>query len=66
MMAIERGCLQNLIFDNQALTSHRVMAAILGVILRPPPPKQLLASRQTNSRYIERLVQMVNLPVGIR
>ena len=43
MMAIERGCLQNLIFDNQALTSHRVMAAILGVILRLPPLKQLLA-----------------------
>ena len=37
VMAIERGMLQNLIFDNQALTSHRAMAAILGVILRLPP-----------------------------
>ena len=42
------------------------MAAILGVILMLPPLKQLLASRQANSRYIERLVQMVNLAVGIR
>jgi ferredoxin len=37
VMAIERGKLQNLIFDNQALFSHRAMAAILGVILKLPP-----------------------------
>ena len=37
LMAIERGKLQDLIFDNQALLSHRAMAAILGVILRLPP-----------------------------
>ena len=48
-MAIERGKLQNLIFDNQALASHRAMAAILGVILRLPPVKQALASRQLRS-----------------
>jgi hypothetical protein len=34
MMAIERGKLQNLIFDNQAMASHRAMAAVLGVILK--------------------------------
>ncbi len=66
LMAIERNCLQNLIFDNQALTSHRVMAAILGVILRLPPLKQLLASKQMNSRYLERLLETVHLPPRIR
>jgi ferredoxin len=56
LMAIERGKLQNLIVDQQALASHRAMAAILGVILRLPPIKQALASRQLQSRYLERLL----------
>ncbi len=55
-MAIERGKLQNLIFDNQALASHRALAAVLGVILRLPPLKQALASRQMRSRYLEALI----------
>ena len=53
VMAIERGKLQHLIFDNQALTSHRAMAAILGVILKLPAVKQAMASRQMKSRYLE-------------
>ena len=40
VMALERGNLQDLIFDNKALFSHRMMGAILGVILRLPPLKQ--------------------------
>ena len=56
LMAIERGTLQNLIFDNQAHLSHRAMAAILGVILRLPPIKQAMASRQMKSRYLARLL----------
>jgi len=56
MMAIERGRLQNLIFDNQALASHRAMAAILGTILRLGPVQQTLASRQMQSLYLERLL----------
>lgn len=57
MMAIERGKLQNLIFDNQALFSHRAMAAILGVILKLPPLKQVMASEQMKSRYLETMIQ---------
>lgn len=56
MMAIERGTLQNLIFDNQALASHRAMAAILGVILKLPPLKQTMASQQVKSRYLGKLL----------
>ena len=56
LMAIERGKLQELIFDNHALASHRAMAAILGVILKLPPIKQALANRQLRSRYVDRLV----------
>jgi ferredoxin len=57
LMAIERGKLQNLVFDNQALFSHRAMAAILGVILKLPPVKQAMASRQMKSRYLETLIR---------
>ena len=56
VMAIERGKLQNLIYDNRALWNHRAMAAILGVILKLPPVKQVMASRQIKSRYMEYLV----------
>lgn len=66
LMAIERGRLQNLIFDNQTHTSHRAMAAVLGAILRLPPMKQLMASKQMKSRYLERLLALVPLPKGVR
>jgi ferredoxin len=56
-MAIERGKLQNLIFDNHALLSHRTMAAILGVIIKLPPLKQALASQQFKSRYLVSLIR---------
>jgi formate hydrogenlyase subunit 6/NADH:ubiquinone oxidoreductase subunit I len=56
MMAIERGRLQDLIFDNRVLWNHRALAAVFGVILRLPPIKQLLASRQVKSRYLEFLL----------
>lgn len=52
VMAIERGKLQDLIFDNQVLFSHRALAAILGVILNLPPVKRAMASKQIKSRYL--------------
>jgi ferredoxin len=59
VMAIERGTLQHLIFDNRALWSHRAMAAVLGVILKLPPIAQAMASRQMKSRYLEALITRV-------
>jgi len=56
VMAIERGKLQHLIFDNRVLLSHRALAAVLGVILKLPPLKQALASQQVKSRYLEALI----------
>jgi NAD-dependent dihydropyrimidine dehydrogenase PreA subunit len=56
MMAIERGKLQHLIFDNRVLWNHRALAALLGVILKLPPVKQILAGKQMKSRYLERLI----------
>jgi formate hydrogenlyase subunit 6/NADH:ubiquinone oxidoreductase subunit I len=57
MMAIERGKLQNLIFDNRVLWSHRTLAALFGAILKMPPVKQVMASKQIKSRYLETLIQ---------
>ena len=56
MMAIERGTLQHLLFSQQAFASHRALAAVFGVILKLPPLKQALASRQFKSRYLEKLI----------
>ncbi len=61
LMAIERGKLQDCIFDNRALLSHRAMAAVLGVILRLPPTKQVLATQQMRSRYLVKLLEQVNV-----
>ena len=64
VMAIERGKLQDLIFDNKVLWSHRALAGVLGVILKLPPLKQALASTQVKSRYLEALVRyMQGAPV---
>jgi hypothetical protein len=60
-MAIERGTLQHLIFDNRVLWNHRALAAVLGVILRLPPVKQVLASRQVKSRYLEFLLAKLDV-----
>ena len=59
LMALERGRLQDCIFDNRAQFSNRAMAAILGVILRLPPTKQVLATEQMRSRYLVRLLEHV-------
>ncbi|MBW6509447.1 MAG: 4Fe-4S dicluster domain-containing protein [Desulfuromonadales bacterium] len=57
VMAIERGKLQHLIFDNQVLFSHRALAALLGAVLNLSPVKRALASEQMKSRYLVKLLQ---------
>jgi len=55
VMAVERGKLQDLLFDNRVLWHHRALAAVLGVILRLPPVARALATDQVKSRYLEAL-----------
>ena len=59
LMAVERGTLQHLIFDNRVLLSHRAMAAVLGAILKLPPAKQVLANAQLRSRFVDYLLHKV-------
>ncbi len=61
IMAIERGKLQHLIFDNRALFSHRALAAVLGAILKLPPIQKALANKQLQSRYLEALINFCNV-----
>ena len=57
IMAVERGTLQHLIIDNNCLASHRIMAAVLGAVLRLPPVKRSLAAGQLGSRYLDKLIE---------
>ena len=56
LMAVERGNLPDLIFDNRVLWTHRALAAVLNAILKLPPLKQILANQQLKSRYLEALI----------
>ena len=62
VMAIERGHLQHLIFDNKVLFSHRALAAVLGILLKLPPIKQAMASQQIKSRYFEKIISKMKRP----
>jgi ferredoxin len=57
MMAIERGKLAEILFDEQAISNHRVMAAILSVIISLSPVEKVLASKQFKSRYLVKLLE---------
>jgi len=57
VMALERGQLANLLFDDKSLVSHRLLGAMFASILRLPPIKRLAATKQVKSVYLERLVE---------
>ncbi len=61
LMAVERGTLQHLIFDNQISKSYRAMATVLGVILKLPPIKQAMAGQQMKSIYLDTLVKRLTI-----
>lgn len=61
LMALERGKLQNVIFDNRVLWSQRALATLLGVLLKLPPLKQAMASEQMRSKYLEALFRRYNI-----
>jgi len=61
MMAIERGNLQDLLFDNRTLFSHRAFSSVLKTILKLPPVKRAMASRQVKSRFFEAIFSRFNI-----
>ncbi len=56
-MALERGTLADLVFDDRALASHRVLGRLLGAVLRLPPVERALAREQVRSVWLERAVE---------
>ncbi len=65
-MALERGNLADLVFDDRALASHRILASLLGAILRLPPVERALAREQVRSVYLERLFEAWERRTGAR
>jgi len=59
--AIETDTLHNLIFDNQAMNSHKFMAAFTGAFLRLSPVKQILVSETFQSKYLMKLIEKVKV-----
>lgn len=60
LQAIETNKLQHLVFRDEEKISHRLLASILGVILKLPPAKQLLASKQLRSKYLRKQIAIYN------
>lgn len=56
-MALERGTLADLVFDDRALASHRLLGRLLGAVLRLPPVERALAREQVRSVWLERAVE---------
>ncbi len=56
LMALDKGTLANLIYDNQSLVSHRILGALFTAILALPPAKQLAANEQLRSKYLANLM----------
>jgi len=60
LQAIETNKLQHLIFRDEDKISHRFLASVLGIILRLPPAKQVLASEQLRSKYLKKQIETYN------
>lgn len=57
LMALEKGTLAELIFDNKDLAAHRLLAGILTAILNLPPARRLAANEQLRSKYLLKLIE---------
>jgi len=55
-MAIERGKLTNLLFDDPSKLSHRALGRLVGVIEKSPPVKALLAIKPIKSAFLHAIV----------
>jgi ferredoxin/DNA-binding transcriptional ArsR family regulator len=52
LQAIERGKLQELLFNDPGKLTHRTLGALLRTVASLPPAKQAMASRQLKSRFV--------------
>lgn len=55
LQAVERGTLQNFLFDNPNAASHRFLRAVAGAFLALSPVKRLLMSGAVRSAFLSRI-----------
>lgn len=61
LACLERGTLQNYLFDNPGAITHRVMRGVLGGILKLSPVKKALVGDLFRSVFIKTLITSVKL-----
>jgi len=52
LQCLERGTLQNQLFDDPGSMSHKALRGIVGGFLRLPPVKKALMTETLNSRFL--------------
>ncbi len=64
MMAIERGKLADLIFDDPGKLSHRALGRILGAVEKSGPIKAKMAAQSLNSSFMKGIVKEAKKKAG--
>jgi ferredoxin len=64
MMAIERGKLAELIFDDPNKLSHRAMVRIMGALEKSKPIKAVMAAQTLNSSFMKKIVAEAKKKTG--
>jgi len=64
MMAIERGKLADLIFDDPGKLSHRALGRILGALEKTAPVKAMMAAQSLNSSFLKGVVKQAKKRAG--
>jgi len=64
MMAIERGKLADLIFDDPEKLSHRALGRILRTLEKSNPLKAAMAAQSLNSSFMQRIVKEAKKKAG--
>ena len=63
-MAIERGKLADLLFDDPERLSHRALGRVLGAIEKSPPFRAAVAVKPLKSAFLNTLVQGAKRSAG--
>jgi Pyruvate/2-oxoacid:ferredoxin oxidoreductase delta subunit len=59
-MAVERGKLQNLLFDEPEKLTHDVLRSFTGALLRLSPTRRLLANEQIKSSFVRHFLKLAH------
>ena len=57
-MAMERGKLSNVLFENPEKLSHRALGRVLGILEKTPPYKAAMAVEPLRSSFLDRMIKI--------